>query len=564
MSQSLTSSDKLLNMIAHFKVDEKSFGSKILYKNLEIRINAGEKVGLIGRNGTGKTTLLNIVAGIDSDFDGEIHIKKGLSLISSRQEHHDFENENVVEYISSDLPEFAKLKHIIDTYPSKVADNPTKMQTYSDAIERFSQLGYFEVDSQIKKMLEDYQVSKEAADGQMKDLSGGQKRMAELVKVQRASAHIALIDEPTNHMHYNAKAEFIAWLKSTNDAVIVITHDRDVLKVVDKVIEIRDGIADEFKGNYDDYLKINSNRMTTQINEHGITEKRIENLRSDVIKFKRFKEKARDPGTIAQFKRLQLQAEETLAELESKDKPSFWIDQDSVADLNTKMSKAYQTHKAKNIHINTSKNSSRSNIKLIDVAGLSLGYDTPLFENVQFDVREGERLELRGRNGVGKSTIAKAIVATIEGQKPPSTVFAGTIEVDPSAKIGVYEQELPESYMHHTLAQAIEQSYMDKDIPINGQKVRQLMSDYLFDISADADMPVTKLSGGQKARLQLINMLAGDPNILLLDEPTNHLDLPSIEELENALNNYHGAIIYISHDSYFSNKIKGKVLEIKA
>ncbi len=550
-------------MIAHFQIKDKNFGSKTLYKNLEIRLSAGEKVGLIGRNGTGKTTLLNIISGIDKDFDGDIHIKKGLSLIASRQEHHDFEDENVVEYISADLPEFAELKHIIDTYPEHIESNPTKMQKYSDAIERFSQLGYFEADSQIKMMLEAYQVSEDAAHGKMSSLSGGQKRMAELVKVQRAKAHIALIDEPTNHMDYVAKAAFISWMKSTNDAVIVITHDRDVLRNVDKIIEIRDGMADEFKGNYDDYLKINSNRMTTQINEHGITEKRIENLKNDVVKFKRFKEKARDPGTVAQFKRLQQMAEEKLVELEAKEKPSFWIDQDSVKDLNTKMSQAYSKHKAKNIQITTKDKEAKSSIKLVDVTNLSLGYDEPLFSYIGFQLREGERIELRGRNGVGKSTLAKAIVATITEQPMESKVFNGTIEIDPSAKIGIYEQELPESYMDYTLSGAIEQSYRDKNVPISDQKVRQLMSDYLFDIQADIDTPVAKLSGGQKARLQLINMLAGDPNILLLDEPTNHLDLPSIEELESALKQYHGAIIYISHDSYFTNKIGGVVLEIK-
>ena len=548
-------------MIAHFQIYEKSYGSKILYEALEIRLNAHEKVGLIGRNGTGKTTLLNIISGIDKDFDGEIQIKKGMTMVASRQEHHDFENTSIIDYISGDLPEFAKLKHIIDTYPEHMATSDTKMQTYSDALERFGQLGYYEVDSQIKRMLEDYQIEADAAEGELDELSGGQKRMVELVKVQRANAHIALIDEPTNHMDYVAKAAFIEWMKNTNDAVIVITHDRDVLAAVDKIVEIRDGAAEEFKGNYDAYLRINKQRMTTQVNEYGIRESQMENLKGDVVRFKRFKERARDGGTIAQFKRLENVARTDLAKLEAMDKPSFWIDQDSAKELGTKMSEAYGKHKAKNIRISTRTKASGSNRKLVDVKKISLGYDEPLFGGLSFQLREGERIEFRGRNGVGKSTLAKAIVAAIDDSKIPSKVFSGEIEIEPGTLVGVYEQELPESYMKHTLASAIEQTYLDKDVAISDQKVRQLMGDYLFN-PQDAEMPVSKLSGGQKARLQLINMLAGDPSVLLLDEPTNHLDLPSIEELESALKQYQGAIIYISHDSYFTEKLGGAVLNI--
>jgi ATP-binding cassette subfamily F protein 3 len=548
-------------MIAHFQVYEKSYGSKILYSGLEIRLNAHEKVGLIGRNGTGKTTLLNIISGTDKDFDGDIQIKRGMTMVASRQEHHAFEDVNIIDYISGDLPEFSKLKHVMDTYPEHMASSDTKMQTYSDALERFGQLGYYEVDSQIKRMLGEYQIDGPSAEGTLDALSGGQKRMVELVKVQRANAHIALIDEPTNHMDYVAKAAFIDWMKGTNDAVIVITHDRDVLNSVDKIIEIRDGAAEEFRGNYDSYLKINKQRMSTQVNEFGIREAQMENLKADVIRFKRFKERARDGGTIAQFKRLENNARDELVKLEALEKPSFWIDQDSAKQLNTKMAEAYSKHKAKNIRISTRTKSSASTRKLIDLKKLSLGYEEPLFKDISFQLREGERIEFRGRNGVGKSTLAKAIVATMQGDKLASKVYDGSIEHENGVLIGVYEQELPESYMKHTLASAIEQTYLDKNIPIGDQKVRQLMGDYLFN-PQDAEMPVAKLSGGQKARLQLINMLAGDPAVLLLDEPTNHLDLPSIEELESALKQYHGAIIYISHDSYFTEKLGGTVLNI--
>jgi ATPase subunit of ABC transporter with duplicated ATPase domains len=216
-------------MIVAIDIAEKSFGNKILYQDLRIDIQDGEKVGLVGRNGTGKTTLLHMITGEDTDFDGTVQAKRGSIIIGSRQEHHGFEDMTVLEYILGDLPEYAKHKHILDTYPEKMGTNNRMMHEYSDALERFSQLGYFEVEGDILEALKAYQVEEEKAQGKLKNLSGGQKRMVELVKVQRARAHLALIDEPTNHMDFVAKKAFLKWFKSAKEAVIVITHDRDVL-----------------------------------------------------------------------------------------------------------------------------------------------------------------------------------------------------------------------------------------------------------------------------------------------------------------------------------------------
>jgi ATP-binding cassette subfamily F protein 3 len=155
-------------------------------------------------------------------------------------------------------------------------------------------------------------------------------------------------------------------------------------------------------------------------------------------------------------------------------------------------------------------------------------------------------------------------MAQVTGEPLQSQCFAGTIEVEKEIKIGLYEQEMNPRYLTMTLNEAIEKILDEKGLPINPQKVKQLLSDYLFNPASDGLMPVEKLSGGQKARLQLIAMLADDPQILILDEPTNHLDLPSIEELENAMKTYHGAVIYISHDSFFARKMGGETLVIDA
>ncbi len=550
-------------MITRIEIAEKSFGDKKLYKNLSFTLQENEKVGLIGRNGTGKTTLFHLITGADKDFDGEITIKKSAVVVSSRQEHHGFENTTILTYILADLPEYKKLKHILETYPETMGDNQNKLHTYSDALERFTHLGYFEIENDVEHLLSDYQLEKDIATTTLGQLSGGQKRLVELVKIQRSRADLALIDEPTNHMDYAAKATFIEWLKVAPEAVLVITHDRDVLASVDRIIEIRDGKALNFKGNYKDYLKANTSHTTSLVNEYETTQRRITNLKSDIIRFRRLKEKSRDPGTIHRFKSLEQRATKELAELSELEKPSFWIDRESAGKLGTKMSEAYSEHKTRNIRIRTVKKEA-SRQMLLDVHELALGYgEQLLFNPVTFRMHSGEKLQLHGRNGAGKTTIVKAILASVAGEKPEANIFSGVIEPIKQLRIGVYEQEIDTFYLSLSLHDAIEHLYKTKGLFISEERIKQLLSDYLFNPHGDGETLLSILSGGQKARFQLIAMLASNPQLLILDEPTNHLDLPSIEELEDALRQYHGAILYISHDSYFTKNLSGSVSEVK-
>lgn len=550
-------------MIASIIIANKSFGSNELYKDLSIRIEKGEKIGLIGRNGTGKSTLFNLMTELDLDFDGEINLGKNIVMVSSRQEHHGFEDMTVLDYILADLPEYAELHHILETYPETMGESKHKLQQYSDALERFNDLGYYEIENDVNRELADYQLTIDVSSVTLGSLSGGQKRMVELVKVQRSRADLALIDEPTNHMDYVAKASFINWLKSADEAVVVITHDRDVLGEVDRIIEIRDGRAFSFKGNYKDYLKSNTQNISSEVNEFETTQRRIANLQTDIVRFRRLKERARDPGTISRFKSLETKATKELAELQELEKPTFWIDRESAGDLGTKLSESYQQHKARNIRVRTKISTDKSERVILKVDELGLGYkDKSLFTPVSFEQRLGAKVELKGRNGAGKTTIVRTIIDSVSGKKPSATIFSGTIEHEKGVRIGVYEQEISSEYLEAQLGDAIEKLYVSMGLPITDEKIKQLLSDYLFNPHTDAVMPLSKLSGGQKARFQLISMLAGDPQMLILDEPTNHLDLPSIEELEDALAQYHGSILYISHDSYFTKSLGGQVVEV--
>lgn len=543
-------------MIADVTVTEKSFGPKSLMTGVKFSVDDGEKVGVIGRNGVGKSTLFGILAGTGNDYTGEVIYRRGTTVVATAQEHHGIADQTVLQYVLAGLPEYSDLSHIIETYPTTMGDNMRLIHEYSEALERFEQRGYYQIESDIEQELESFQLSG-VAHRPLVTLSGGQKRLVEVVKVMHSDAHLALLDEPTNHMDYVAKKQFVDWLMNAREAMLIITHDRDVLKHVDRIIELKDGGCQSFKGNYDAYLRQNAVHTGTAMNEFEMIEKRMANLKVKVLDYQRLKEKARNPATIQKFKRLETQSRAELAELEAKEKPTFWIDKDSVENLNYKVAGQYEKFKARNIRMHLKNDESRSKHVLVRASKLALGYgDTLLFDGVNIDLREGEALELRGRNGAGKTTLIKALLGN-----PDVVTFDGTLELDTHVRIGIYEQEVNNHYFELPLVAAIERMYLDRDLPISTTKIRSLLADYLFNES-DGQTPLSRLSGGQKARFQLISMLANNPQLLILDEPTNHLDLPSIEELETALERYSGAILYVSHDNYFRTTLGGNVVQI--
>ena len=551
-------------MIADVHITEKSFGPTVLMTGVKFSVDDGEKVGLIGRNGAGKTTLFGILTGTDKDFTGSVIFRRDSVVVATAQEHHDVGDTTVLEYILSGLPEYARLRHILHTYPETMGSDMAKIEKYTQALDRFGQKGFYQIEELVTEELRNFQMDG-VAERPLASLSGGQKRLVEVVKIMHAQADLALIDEPTNHMDYLAKKQFIDWMKTSKQAMLVITHDRDVLKEVDRIVELKDGATVSFEGNYDAYLKHNAFATGNAMNEYETVARRIANLKDKVLQFRRMKERARDPDTIKQFKRRENQAAIELAELEKIEKPTFWIDREHVAQLDYKVADRYQKFKARNIHLRMKDGAMRSRRKLVEARDVALGYgDVLLFEGVNIDLREGEAVELRGRNGTGKTTLIRALLASpAQGSNVAPVLYGGTLTLDPHVRVGVYEQEITSTYLNMSLHDAIEQMYIDRKLAIGETKIRQLMGDYLFT-DADGMTPLVRLSGGQKARFQIISMLANDPQLLILDEPTNHLDLPSIEELEMALERYSGAILYVSHDDYFRRKIGGTVVQISA
>ena len=603
-------------MIADIDITEKSFGDKVLMHHVKFSVDDGEKIGIVGRNGIGKSTLFGILAGRDKDFTGEVIFRRGVIVASTAQEHHGLGNITVMSYVLNGLPEYSDLKQIIDTYPEKMGDNLRLINDYTEALARFDDKGFYQIEADIERELTEFGLEN-FGDRTMHSLSGGQKRLIEIVKIMHADAHLALIDEPTNHMDYVAKRQFIDWMKSQpKQAMLVITHDRDVLEQVDRIIELKDGECVSYRGNYDAYLKQNAQTTASGMMNYEQIEKRMTNLKQKTIDYQRLKEKARNPGTIQKFKRLEQESRAELAELSEAEKPTFWIDKGSIEQLDYKASARYDKFKAKNVRISLRNDESRSKHVLVRAENLALGYgDNLLFEGVNIDLREGEAVELRGRNGAGKTTLIKALLNghTVEYAQPASsiplrggcesdskelsaersqevpdgtskksvlgedgmmrmtgerqkseqsiTLFDGELTLDPHVRIGVYYQEIDERFLEDNLELAIEKLYLNRNLPISDTKIRKLCADYLFT-DADRQTPLARLSGGQKARFQLIALLANDPQLLILDEPTNHLDLPSIEEMESALLKYSGAVLYVSHDDYFRRSIGGEVVQI--
>lgn len=551
-------------MIADIHITEKSFGDKTLMKDVKFSVDDGEKVGVVGRNGVGKSTLFGILAGTDNDYTGEVVFRRGITIATTAQEHHGLGEQTVMTYILSGLPEYPELKKIIDEYPLTMGDNMRKIEEYTQALERFDQKGFYQVEEKIERELSNFQLDG-YGNRRISSLSGGQKRLVEIVKIMHSEAHLALIDEPTNHMDYVAKQQFIDWMNSQpHQAMLIITHDRDVLGQVDRIVEIKDGQAVSYRGNYDAYLKQNAQATTAGMNNFEQIEKRIVNLKQKVLDYQRLKEKSRNPGTIQKFKRLENEARAELAELSEMEKPTFWIDKESASQLDYKSAERYGKFKSRNIRLSMKDASSRSQHVLVRAENVAVGIgERILFEDVNIDLREGEAIEIRGRNGAGKTTLIRMILASGKSFDGGPILYSGDIFLDPQVRIGVYEQEIDERYLSDPLEKAIEKLYMSRDLSISDTKIRQLLADYLFT-DADRMTPLARLSGGQKARFQIIAMLANDPQLLVLDEPTNHLDLPSIKELETALVKYSGAILYVSHDNYFREKLGGKVVQIGA
>lgn len=532
----------------------KSIGPKDLFHDLELTIGEGEKIALIGRNGQGKTTILKLLSGEDTEFGGKLVARKNLRVTLTKQEHIQDTKQSALIYILSSVPNYYRDEKILHDFEQGIS---TDLHAYSEALEEFTRNGYFYIKDLILGTLLAFQISNEQAHMPLSSFSGGEKRYIELTRLMYSKSDLFLIDEPTNHMDYLGKEQFISWMREIKESIVVVTHDRDVLKYVDKIIELKDKKISIYNGNYDQYISQNASQTTDSVKRYQDQLNKLKDAKKRVEWGNQMRAKS---------KAWKIKYDHWLRDYEkikaATVKPSFWIDEESTELMDKDVLESYEKFKEKNIAIKPVVHKERVS-ELVSVKNLSLGYGKkPIFSNINFSLRGENRIFIKGRNGAGKSTLVRTIISLAEGHKPKAKIFAGDITVGSSVRIGVYEQEIGEKYLHMTLDAAILSSYSDVKVPLEESKLKSLLSQYLFDPIIDGRQKIINLSGGQKARFQLIKMFANKPNFLILDEPTNHLDLPSIEELEKSLSEFQGGILYISHDTYFIDHIGGEIVEI--
>ena len=533
-----------------------------ILKDIYLSFYYGAKIGILRLNGSGKSTLLRIMAGVDTDFIGEVLPSKGYTIGLLEQEPQLDPTKTVQQIVEEGAGKTVVLLKEYERINNRFSENPSPeemeklINQQAEVQEKLEKLNAWDLQSQLDLAMDALRCP--PGDALVAKLSGGEKRRVALCRLLIQEPDILLLDEPTNHLDYHGKGLFLDWLRALKTACCIISHDRDVLAEVDSIVEIRDYQAFVYPGNYDSYIRQNGTNTVTQVNQYEAALKRLGTLHAQLQLANARKAGAANSRPRILADRLQRDYDALKDNLE---KPSFWIDRQTTETLGKDIVESYDRYKAKTITLGTTVKD-RHKHELVSINKLSIGYSTVLFDPISFRLEHGDRLVLRGRNGAGKSTLVNAILAAARATPTEIKHFSGEIKTSTNLRVGVYEQEIASRYLALPLGEAVNQIYRDAGLAMNDQILHSILSRYLFEPARDKNLEVRKLSGGQKARFQLICMLATNPNLLILDEPTNHLDLPSVEELEDAILAYPGAVICVSHDSHFIDRIGGQVVQI--
>ena len=505
----------------------KSFGTDIIIKSCSFNIEDHEKAAIVGINGAGKSTLLKIITGEEPADTGIVTLAKDKTLGYLAQQQ-DLQSDrsiydellSVKQYI---LDMESELRRIEAAMNSASGDElEALMNRYTNLNHEFEMNNGYAYKSEITGVLKGLGFTEEDFSLHVNTLSGGQKTRVSLGKLLLSKPDIIMLDEPTNHLDM----ESISWLENYlinyNGAVLIVAHDRYFLdKIVSKVIEIDNGDCTVFSGNYTDYASKKAILRNMKLKEYLNQQRDIKHQEEVIAKLKQFnREKS--------IKRAESR-EKMLDKMEVVDKP---------VELNAKM----------NIQLEPSVVSGND---VLTVTDLTKSFDgNTLFNNINFDIKRGERVALIGNNGTGKTTILKLINGIIQ---PDS----GSIYLGAKVAIGYYDQEHHVLDPDKTLFQEIQDAYPD----LNNTQIRNTLAAFLFT-DDDVFKYIRDLSGGERGRVSLAKLMLSNANLLILDEPTNHLDIVSKEILENALNSYTGTVLYVSHDRYFINATATRIIEL--
>ncbi|KAB2372722.1 ribosomal protection-like ABC-F family protein [Bacillus sp. RM2(2019)] len=502
----------------------KSFGGNTIFENISLEIKNGERVGLVGRNGSGKTTIFGLLTGMESLDAGAIHMKKGTRIGHVAQIPKFDEAMTVYDVLSSAFKvekELEKEMHALEKNMAVEQEQSALeklMERYGVIQEKFVFLGGYEIEANIMKVANGLQVT-DLFSRVFTELSGGEQTKVSLAYMLLQKPDLLLLDEPTNHLDLFAVEWLEQFLKEYTGTVMVISHDRYFLdEVVTKIFDLEDGEIHVYHTNYSQFVEEKEERLLQEFQAYQEQQKKIKKMKEAIKRLREWANQANPPNE-GLHKRAR-NMERALERIEKLKRPILERKQ---------MGLQFEGQE-------------RSGKDVIVMKEVSKGFaGRPLFEQANLHVRFQERAAIVGRNGTGKTTLLKLLLKEINPD-------VGEIRIGSSVKIGYLSQ-----HTYGNVKSNVLEAFREY-VAVTEGEARHILAKFLFYGPA-VFKKVTQLSGGEKMRLRLAQLMYQDINFLILDEPTNHLDIESREVLEEALEQYNGTILAVSHDRYFLNKL---------
>lgn len=503
------------------------FGADVLFHNINLQIQDHGRTALVGRNGAGKTTLLKMIAGITQPDEGTISKVKDLTIGYLAQDQGLDSQNNIwaeLDLVFAPLHEMEKEIHQLENQLGDLDPNSDQYQQVLNKYDRlqgeYKKRGGFEYESRMRGILHGFGFGEEYYDTPVDALSGGQKTKLALAKILLQEPNLLILDEPTNHLDMNVLAWLEDYLKSYRGALLVVSHDRYFLDhVVKDVYDLDNRTLTHYTGNYTQFVAHKQERLKAEWKHYDQQQKKIAKLEDfvnrNIVRASTTKR--------AQARRKQLEKMDRLERPETDDRSIH-----------------FQFHSDKD-----------SGTEVLDVENAKVGYDEQVLAGpLSFTVRKPQRIGIIGPNGIGKSTLLKSLLHQIP-------LVSGTVKFGANLEIGYYDQEQQQLHPEKTVLDEV----WDDHPEVPEKDIRSLLGSFLF-VGDDVYKPVHDLSGGEKARLELTKLSFKPINFLILDEPTNHLDIDSREVLENAINEFTGTVLFVSHDRYFINQVATDVLDM--